>query len=281
MSQFFVSGSQSIGASASASVLTKNIHDWFPKIDWFDLACQGTLKSLFQHHSSKALIHWCSAFFVVQLSHPYMTTGKTIALTIRTLIGRVMSLLFNMLFRFVIGFLPRRRCLLISWLHSPSTVILEPKKIKSVTVSIVFPSIFHEVMRPDAMIFILWVLNFRPHFHSRLSSSSRGSFLFAFCHKGGIICISEVIDFHLAILIPACALSSLAFLMMYSAYKLNKQGDYVQLWCTPFQILNLSVVPYPALTVAPSPVYRFLRKQVRWSGIPIFWRISHSFLLST
>ena len=124
MSQFFVSDSQSVGASASASVLKKNIHDWFPKIDWFDLACQGTLKSLFQHHSSKALIHWCSAFFVVQLSHPYMTTGKTIALTIRTLVGRVMSLLFNMLSRLVITFLSSSNHLLLSWLQSPSAVIL-------------------------------------------------------------------------------------------------------------------------------------------------------------
>ena len=164
MSQFFVSGSQSFGASASASVLAKNIHDWFPKVDWFDLAGQGTLKSLLQHHSSKVSILWHSAFFMVQLSHPYMTTGKTIALTIRTFVSRVITLLFNMLFRFVIGFLPRSRCLLISWLQSPSVVILEPKEIKYVTVSIVSPSVCHEVMRSDAMISILWLLNFKPPF---------------------------------------------------------------------------------------------------------------------
>ena len=108
------------------------------RVDWLDLlSVQGTLKSLLQHHSSKALILRCSAFFVVQLSHPYMTTGKTIALTRRTFVGKVMSLFFNMLSRLVIPFLPRSKCLLISWLQSPSTVILKPKKIKSVTFSII------------------------------------------------------------------------------------------------------------------------------------------------
>ena len=108
------------------------------RMDWLDLlAVQGTLKGLFQHHSSKASILWCSAFFMGQLSHPYMTTGKTIALTRRTFVGKVMSLLFNMLFRLVITFLPRSKRLLISWLQSPSAVILEPKKIKSAIVSTV------------------------------------------------------------------------------------------------------------------------------------------------
>ena len=110
------------------------------------LALQETLKSLLQHHSSKASILHCSALFMVQLSRPYMTTGKTIALTRQTFVGKVMSLLFNMLCRLVIAFLSRRKCLLISWLHAPSAVILEPKKIKSLTVSIVSPSICHEVM---------------------------------------------------------------------------------------------------------------------------------------
>ena len=123
------------------------------RMDWLDLlSVQGTLESLLQHHSSKALIPWLSAFFTVQLSHPYMTTGKTIALTRWTFVGKVMSLLFNMLSRLVITFLPRRKCLLISWLQSPSAVILEPRKINSDTVSTVSPSISHEVMGPDAMI---------------------------------------------------------------------------------------------------------------------------------
>ena len=124
-------------------------------MDWLDLlAVQGTLKSLLQQHSSKASILQCSAFFTVQLSHPYMTTGKTIVLTSWTFVGKVKSLLFNMLSRLVITFLPRSKCLFSSRLQSPSAVILEPKKIKSLTVSTVFPSICHEVMGPDAMIFV-------------------------------------------------------------------------------------------------------------------------------
>ena len=117
------------------------------RMDWLDLlAVQGTLKSLLQHHSSKASILQCSAFFIVKRSHPYMTTGKTIALTRRTLVGKVTSLLFNMLSRLVMTFLLRRKHLLISWLQSPPAVILEPPKVKSATVSTVSPSISHELM---------------------------------------------------------------------------------------------------------------------------------------
>ena len=123
----------------------------FFRTDWLDLlAVQGTLKNLLQHHSSKASILQRSAFFIVQLSHPYMTTGKTIALTRWTFVGKVMSLLFNMLSRLVITFLPRSKSLLISWLQSPSAVILEPPQIKSDTASTVSPSTCHEVMGPDA-----------------------------------------------------------------------------------------------------------------------------------
>ena len=125
------------------------------RMDWLDLlAVQGTLKSLLQHHSSKASILQCSAFFTVQLSYPYMTTGKTIPLTRWILVGQVMSLLLNIISRLVITFLPRSKRLLISRLQSPSAVILEPQKIKSDTVSTVSPSISHEVMGPDAMIFV-------------------------------------------------------------------------------------------------------------------------------
>ena len=135
------------------------------RMDWWDiLTVQGTLKSLLQHHSSKASILWRSAVFTVQLSHPYITTGKTIALTRQTFVGKVMSLLFNMLSRLVITFLPRSKHLLISWLQSPSAVILEPQKIKPVTVSTISPSVCHEVMRPDAMILVLWMLSFKPTF---------------------------------------------------------------------------------------------------------------------
>ena len=149
-------------------------------MDWLDLlAVQGNLKYLLQHHSSKASILQHSAFFMVQLSHPYMTTGKTIALTRWTFIGKVMSLLFNMLSRFVIPFLPRRKHLLISWVQSQSVVILEPKKIESLPVSIVSPSICHEVMGLDAIISVFWKLSFKLTFSlsyftfiKRFSSSS-------------------------------------------------------------------------------------------------------------
>ena len=127
------------------------------RMDWLDLlAVQGTLKSLLQHHSSKASIIWHSPFFIVQLSHPYLTTGKTIALTRWTFLGKVMSLLFNTLSKLVITFLPRSKRLLISWLQSPSAVIWEPPKIKSATVSTVSPSICYEVMGPDAIILVFF-----------------------------------------------------------------------------------------------------------------------------
>ena len=125
------------------------------RMDWLDLlAVQGTLKSLLQHHSSKVSVLRCSAFFIVQLSHPHMTTGKTIALIRQTFLDKVMSLLFNVLSRLVINFLSRSKSLLISWLQSPSAVILESKNVKSVTVSTVSPSICHEMMGPDAMILV-------------------------------------------------------------------------------------------------------------------------------
>ena len=198
MNWLFASGGQNIGASAS--VLPMNIWDWFPEywysnfeyqififlgiesmnIDtpmniqdwliWSPCSPRDSQESS-PTHSSKASILQCSAFFTVQLSHPYMTTGKTIALTRWTCVGKVMSLLFNKLSRFVITFLPRSKRLLISWLQSPSAVILEPPKIKSDTVS---PSISHEVIGPDAMIFIFCMLSFKPTFPSPLSLSSRG-----------------------------------------------------------------------------------------------------------
>ena len=145
-------------------------------MDWLDLlAVQGTLKSLLQHHSSKASILWHSACFIVQLSHAYMTTAKTIALTRQTFVGKVISLLYNMLSRLVITFLPSSKHLLISWLQSPAAVILEPRKTKSDTVSTAFPSIYHEMMRPNAMILVFWMLSFKPiFFHSPLSLSLRG-----------------------------------------------------------------------------------------------------------
>ena len=144
-------------------------------MDWFDLlAFQETLKSLLQHHSSKASILECSAFFIVHLSHPYMTAGKTIALTRQTFVGKLMSLLFNMLSRLAIAFLPRSKCLSISWLLSPFAVILESKN-KVCHCFHCFPIYFHEVMGLDAMILVFWMLSFQPTFQSTLSLSSRGS----------------------------------------------------------------------------------------------------------
>ena len=153
MSQLFASGGQSIGVSASTSVLPMDSGLISFRMDWLDLlTVQGTLKSLFQHHSSKASVLRHSACFMVQLLHPYLTTGQTITLTRQTFVGKITSLLFYMLSRFVTAFLPRSKLLLISWQQSPSAAILEPPKIKSISVSNVSPSIYHEVMGPDAMI---------------------------------------------------------------------------------------------------------------------------------
>ena len=184
-----------------------------------------------------------------------------------------------MLSRLVIAFLPRSKHLLISWLQSPHAVILEPKKIKTVTVSIVSPSICYEVMGPDAMILVFWMLSFKPTFS--LSSFTFIKRLFSSSSLSSIRVVSsahlKILVFLPAILIPACASSSLAFHLMYSAYRLNKQGDNIQPWHTRFLIWNVC----PVLTAASWPPYRFLRRQVRGSGIPISWRIFHSLLWST
>ena len=185
-----------------------------------------------------------------------------------------------MLSRLVIAFLPRSKCLLISWPQSPSAVILESRKIKSVTVPIVSPFICHEVIGLDAMIFVFWMLSFKPAFSlssftfiKRLFSSSLLSAI-----KVVLSACMKLLIFLPAILIPSCASSSLAFCIMYSPCKLNKQDDNIQPWRTPFPIWNWSIVPCPVLIVAFWPAYRFLRRQVMWFGIPIFWRIFHSFL---
>ena len=188
------------------------------RMDWLDLlVVQGPLKSLLQHHRSKVSILQQSAFFIVQLSHPHKTTGKTIALTRQTFVGKVMSLLFNMLSRLVITFLPRSKHLLISWLQSPFAVILEPQKIKSATVSTVSPSICHEVMGPNAMILVFWMLSFNPTFS--LSSFTCIKRLFSSASLSAIRVVSSeylrLLMFLPAILIPACASSSPAFLMIH------------------------------------------------------------------
>ena len=181
-----------------------------------------------------------------------------------------------MLSRLFITLLPKSKRLLISWLQSPSSMILEPPKIKSDTVSTVSPSISHEVMGPDAMIFVFWMLSFKPTFS--LSSFTVIKRLFSYSSLSAIRVVSSahlrLLIFLLAILIPACVSSSPEFLMWYVAYKVNKHGDNIQPWCTPFPIWDQSV-----LTVASWPAYRFLKRYIRWSGIPISF--FHSLLWST
>ena len=191
-----------------------------------------------------------------------------------------MSLFFNMLPRLVIAFLPRSKHLLISWLQSPSAVVLEPKKIVSHCLHC-FP------------IYVPWSDGTRCQDLSFLNVEFQAnSFSFTFIKRlfssSSLSAIRVVSSAYLrlliflpAVLIPAYASSSPTFLMIYSAYRFNKQGDNIQPWRTPFPIWNQSVVPYPVLTVASWPAYRFLRRQVRWSGIPISWRIFHSLLWST
>ena len=188
-------------------------------MDWLDLlAVQGTHNSLLQHNSLKASILQCSVFFILQLSHPYMTTGKTICLTRQMFVSKVISLLFNMLSRLVIAFLPRSKCLLMSQPQSPSTVILEAKKIKAVTLSTFSPSICHEMMGLGAMILVFWMLSFQPVF-------SFSSFTLIKRHFSSFSLFIRVVSsayLRLLILLPAililaCDSSSLAFRMMYSA----------------------------------------------------------------
>ena len=182
---------------------------------------------------------------------------------------------FNILSRLLIVFLPRTKHLLISCLQSPSAVTLEPRKIKSVSVSIVSSSICHEVIEPDVMILVSWMLNFKPAFS--LSSFTFIKRLFSSSLLTSLRVMSsaylKLLIFLLSVLILACTWSSLAFPMIYLAYKLNKQDDNIQPWYNPSPIWNQSVVPCPVLTVASWPAYRFLRRQVRWSGIPNSLRI--------
>ena len=199
-----------------------------------------------------------STFFVVQLWQSYKTTGITIALTRWTFDGKVMSLLYNMLSRLVITFLPRSKRLLISCLQSPSAVIWSPPppQVKLVTVSSVYPSICHEVLGLDAVILVFWMLSFKPP----LSLSSFTFIKRLFCSFLSAISVVSsahlsLLIFLLAILIQACASSIPKFLMMYSACKLNKQSDNIHPWCTPFPIWCQSVVPWPVLTVASWPAY--------------------------
>ena len=201
--------------SFSFSISPSNVYSGLIsfRIEWFYLlAVQVTLKSGLQHRSSKASILSCSAFFMIQLSHSYMTTGKIIALIIWIFVNKGMSLLFNTLYRLVIDFLPKSKCLLILWLQSSSTVILEPKKIKSTTASTFPPTISHEVMGPDATIFY-WILSFKPAFS--LSFFSLIKRLFGSSSLSGIRVVSSaylrLLIFSPSVLIPACDSSTQNF----------------------------------------------------------------------
>ena len=226
------------------------------RIDWFDLlAVQGTLKVFSSTIVRKYQFFRAQPSLWSNSHTPNMTTGKTIVLNIWTFVSKVLSLLFNTLSRFVIAVLPRRKHLLISWLQSPSAVILESKKIKSVTVSIFSPLICYKVMGPDAMILVFWMLSFKTAFSLFfLTFITR---LFSSYSLSAIRMVSSTY-LRLLILLPvilisACNSASPAFCMIYSVYKLNKQGDNIQPWCTPFPIWNQSVVQCPVLTVASCP----------------------------
>ena len=264
--QLLTWGDQNTGASASPSVLPVSIQDWFPlRLTWFDrLAVQGNFMSLLQHHGSKASILWCSAFFMVQLSQLYLTIEKTIAFTIQTFVGRVMSLLFNALSRFVIAFLPRSNCLLISWLESSFTMILEPKK-WNCHYFLFF--LFYLPWSNGARCRDLSFLDFSLIFNFKLGFSlSSFTLIKRFFSFSSLSAIRVVLSTNLRLLmflpptlIPACNSSSPAFLLMCSAYKLNKQDKIWQLCLTHFSILNQSVAPYRVLTEAFWPTYSFLR----------------------
>ena len=223
-----------------------------------------------------------TGIFIVQILHQHTTTGKTITFTIRIFFGKVMSLLFNVLSRLVIPFLPRSKCLLISWLQSLSAVILELKKMKPLTVFTLSPSIFHKIMGLEAMIFIFWMLSFEPAF-----SLSSFTFIKRLVNSSSLSTIKVVSSAYLrlliflpTVLIPVCESSSPVFPMIYSGHKLNNQGGNIQPWSIPFPVWNQSIVPSPLVTVDSCTAYRFLRRQVRWSSTPISLRVFHSLLWS-
>ena len=235
-------------------------------MDWLDLlAVQGTLKSLLQHHSSEASILLCSAFFMVQLSYPYMTTGKTIALTIHTFVGKLMSLLFNMLSRLVIAFLRRSK-----WFHFKAVVtICSDFGVQENKVCHCFHCFLigcHEVMELDAMILVFWMLSFKPAF-----SLSSFTFVKRLLSSSSLFAIRVLSAAYLGCWFsPGNLDSSLCFVQsgilhdVLCILKLNKQSDHVQPWSTFFPIWNHSVVPCLVLTVASSPAYRLLRRQGVW-----------------
>ena len=225
MSQCFVSSGQSTGASASTSVLPMNIQGWFP-LGLTSLMSFQSLKSLLQHHSSEASILWCSAFFMVQLSHPYTTTERTIALTRWITFEKVMSLLFHMLSRLVIAFLPRSKHLWISWLQSPSTVILKPKKIKSHCFHCL-PIFWPWSDGPDAMILVFSVLSFKSDF-----SLSSFTFIKRVFSSSLLSALSVVLSAYLRLLI--FPLESWFQFVLHPAWHFTEYKSPKDLSLTPF-----------------------------------------------
>ena len=251
-------------------------------IDWFYLlAVQGILESLLQHHSSKASVILHAAFFMVQLSHLYLTTGKTIALTIWTFVGKVMSLFFNMLSRFVITSKEKASFNCLAAVTGHSDFGTQEKKICHCFYFFPFYLAWNDLN--FLRIFVFWMLNFKPVF-----SLSSFTFIKRFLSTSSLSAIRVVSYAYLKlliflpeILIPTCDSFRLAFCIMYSAYKLNKQGNNIQPYHMPFSTLNQLVVPCLVLTVDSWPTYRIIRRQVRLSGIPISLIIFHSLLWST
>ena len=276
MNWLFPSGGQIIGISASASVLPVNTQGWFPLgltvlIFWQSKGLSRVFSTIWKHKSfSMQLSLW---------SNSHICTWKNHSFDYMDLCRQVMSLLFNMLPRFVIAFLLRSKHLLTSWLQSPFAMIWEPKK-KICQCFHFFP--FYLLWSDGTRCHYLSFLNtefLSQLFKSLLSLSSRGS-LVPLCFLPLVSAYLRLLIFLLVILIPARASSSLAFCMTYSAQKLNKQDDNIQPWHIPFSILNQSIFPCLVLTIASWPTYRFLRRQVRWSGIPISFRIFYSLLWS-
>ena len=271
MRQFFASGGQSTGVPTSTSVLPVNTQDWSPLgwTGWISLQSKG-LSRVFSNTTVQKHQFFSAQLSLHSNSHIHTWPLATIALTRQTFVGKVMSLLFNMLSRLVITFLPRSKGLSVSWLQSPSAVIFGDQKDKVCYCFLIYLP-WSDGTRSHDLSF--WMINF-------FFSLPSFTFIRSLFSSSSLSAIKVVSSAHLrlliflpAILIPACASSSPAFLMMYSAYKLNKQGDKIQLWRTAFPIWNQSVVPCPVLTVASWPAYRFLKRQIRWSGILISLRI--------
>jgi len=216
VSHLFTLNGKSIAVYAPATIFPVNIEGCFP----LRLTGLISLPSSLHHHNLKTSVLWPSTFFMDQLSHLYMTTGKAIALTLGTFLDKVMSLFFNILSRLVIAFLPRSKHVLISWLQSVSIVVLEPRKIKSVTASTFSPSICHEVIGPDDMVLAIWMLSFKPAFSP--SSFTLIKRLFSSTSLSAIRVVSSVfmrlLIFLPVVFFPACIPSSLTFYMMYVAY---------------------------------------------------------------